>query len=342
MSGHITKPFSWFEILALLVLLWGLLSVLGAAEHGVAGYTTGAENRVLNVEIGGAAETAGLLAGDRVIAIDGIPVEDSTALIRLGRSEIGEARELAVERDGEALQIDVTYAAPDPVHRWRRWAALLVGCSFLFFPLRAWRTDPGTHSRVLALMGLGLGLAFMGEPPVTDWTWRSLALLFRHALVLAGIGAALHFLLLYPTPRRFLARPRRAAWLYAPLALYWLLLAWRVVFTPPATGFLYNLTYVAGSMLFGIYGAIGLVTAIRSFIRHRHIPRPNGPRRVLFGLLGGILPAAFLGAASVLARDAELPVLGFGFVFLALVPWAWSTAPMNKAAAGEKPMTKKH
>ena len=61
---------------------------------------------------GGAAERAGLLAGDRVTHAGGAPVRDWDGLVQAVRAHPGSVLQLAVERDGARLRVDVL---PDTV-----------------------------------------------------------------------------------------------------------------------------------------------------------------------------------------------------------------------------------
>jgi len=61
---------------------------------------------------GGAAERAGLVAGDRVTQAGGAPVRDWDGLVQAVRAHPGSVLQLAVERDGARLRVDVL---PDTV-----------------------------------------------------------------------------------------------------------------------------------------------------------------------------------------------------------------------------------
>ncbi len=63
------------------------------------------------VETGGIAENAGLKEGDRVIGIDGMPVQDSLALVGAIRESPGKSLVLQVLRDGRPVSIPLTLAA---------------------------------------------------------------------------------------------------------------------------------------------------------------------------------------------------------------------------------------
>ena len=58
---------------------------------------------------GGAAEAAGLQGGDTITAIDGVAIEDSTALIVTVRSKApGDAVSLSVLRGGQTIEVTLT------------------------------------------------------------------------------------------------------------------------------------------------------------------------------------------------------------------------------------------
>ncbi len=59
---------------------------------------------VLNLVEGGAAEKAGILPGDKLVAIDGKPIEDSSSLVYIIQNmQVGQQAEITVERDGQTM-----------------------------------------------------------------------------------------------------------------------------------------------------------------------------------------------------------------------------------------------
>ncbi|TME80523.1 MAG: PDZ domain-containing protein, partial [Chloroflexi bacterium] len=65
--------------------------------------------RVVTVEAGGPAQTAGLLQGDTIVTLDGDPVRHLDELFsKLGTLEVGSAHQLAVVRAGERKDVAVT------------------------------------------------------------------------------------------------------------------------------------------------------------------------------------------------------------------------------------------
>lgn len=64
--------------------------------------------QVAKVGAGGAAEAAGLRAGDLIIAVDGQPLEGVQAWIEYVQDHRGQAMRVSVERDGQRLELTLT------------------------------------------------------------------------------------------------------------------------------------------------------------------------------------------------------------------------------------------
>ena len=63
------------------------------------------------IKAGGAAARAGLVAGDRVLAVDGQPVADANVLRERIRAHPGQAMQWRLQRAGQAREVEVTPAA---------------------------------------------------------------------------------------------------------------------------------------------------------------------------------------------------------------------------------------
>lgn len=71
----------------------------------------GGQPRIGRLSEGGAAQAAGLRAGDRVLEIDRAPIASARDLVERVRAAPGKALEFLIERDGERLALTVTPAA---------------------------------------------------------------------------------------------------------------------------------------------------------------------------------------------------------------------------------------
>jgi regulator of sigma E protease len=106
--------FSFLLALAMAVLVWGFGKPVHEFEHTtVIGY----------VKPGGPADKAGLLAGDRILEVDGKPVDrfsgpTHSVTWRIWRSE-GETIPFKIERDGKILTIESGWER-EPGSKWKR------------------------------------------------------------------------------------------------------------------------------------------------------------------------------------------------------------------------------
>jgi hypothetical protein len=314
-------------VLGALVALWGILTILDIGKRPYAGYNTDGNNTVTRVNAGGPAETAGLQAGDFIENINGISTENSAELIDLGRAAPGETRNFAVRRDGEQVQLDITYASLDTRNRNLSWAGTLIGFCYLGFCLAAFMSGQNRATGVLAIMGIGIGLAFLSGPYFESAGLRSVINTLRNALVLTGIAAMLHFLLVFPGPRPFIEKANGVRMLYAPVVLFWLLISYRILFTPAATSGLNTLTNVFAGVIVGGYFLLSIITMLRSFIRASGDERSSqGLSGMLWGTVLGLAPVAIANIIGIFSPQTVLPGSDYYFLTLILIPLTWSMA----------------
>jgi hypothetical protein len=314
-------------VLGAVVGLWGVLTIPDVGKRATAGYRTDGNNTVLQVDEESPAAASGLRAGDRVRRINDIPAEDAAGLARLGRATVGESRAFVVERAGHEVTLDITYARLSVSDRHRSWAGILVGFCYLGFCMAAWLTKRDRATRLLAVMGIGVGLAFLAGPYFEAAGVRSVVNTIRNALILAGMAATLHFLLVFPAPRPFIERPGGVKLLYAPALAFWLLISYRVLFTPAATRGLNTLTNVFAGVIVGGYLLLGIITLLRRYIRaSAGERRSRGLNTMLGGTILGLAPLALGHLVAVLAPRSRLPGQDVYFLSLVFIPLTWSLA----------------
>ncbi|MEI7447054.1 MAG: PDZ domain-containing protein [Burkholderiales bacterium] len=79
---------------------------------GVRTATRGAELTIATAYTGGAAQRAGLSAGDAIVAVDGLRVDEKSLKTLLGRRRAGEVVEVHAFRRDELVRVEVTLEAP--------------------------------------------------------------------------------------------------------------------------------------------------------------------------------------------------------------------------------------
>jgi len=312
-----------YLLLAGLAMVWAFAAISHTDELARAGYSVSQGRRVVHVVPGSPADRAGLRVGDTIVRIDGVETRDRAAVTRLSGGAIGALRRLDIVR-GEAPQsVEVELEGLNARERWRRYAAICAGVCFILSTGLAWLRRPIPAGAALATMGLGFGLAFLGP---ADWlaeTSHVALAVARNALILAGVGAGLHFLRLMVVPRRSRRWPATA--LYAPLAAYWLLLTVRTLNPEGTPHLVSSFISVAGGLLFALYLTLAIVTLARAWVRNRQA----GIRDPVLGSLCagsalGLLPVAVAALVPVLWPGLTLPGGDFWFLAILLVPLGFS------------------
>ena len=212
-------------VLALVVAVWGVLGALDINKDTQIGYDTDGNNTVTQV-FDGPARAAGLQVGDYIISINGVSTEDTAGMLNMSRAEVGEVRTWVVRRDGAEVSLDIAAGPLLPRTKMLGWAATLLGFCFLGFTLAAYFAQPSGTTRVLAFMGAGVGLAFMGGPYIESGTLLGVTVSIRQLIVFLGIASLVHFLLLFPNPRDFLSKSNARIILFAPAVLLALVQLW--------------------------------------------------------------------------------------------------------------------
>jgi hypothetical protein len=311
--------------LALLVSAWGIFGWFDFGKQTQAGFETDGNNTVIRVNPGSEAELAGLQPGDRITRVQNIPVEDASALSRLPRLPAGERRSFVIERGEITLEFFIAYTLlPEGELRLAR-VATFIGFCFLLFPITAYFRSPSKATQVLAMMGIGLGLAFMGGPYIAAYDIRSITMVVTNLFVFLGLASMLFFLMIFPELRPAAARPFVRKLVFIPALLLWAFLSWRLLLTPTATDMLNIVTHVAAGLVIGSYFLFGLAVLLRSYRSINPMRRQAlSLNQMLLGTILAVLPVIAAQYASVVSPQTLLPYQDYYFVALVLIPMTWS------------------
>ncbi len=320
------------SVLTLVVGTWGILGWFDLANQTQAGFVTNGNNTVTQVYRGGPAQAAGLGPGDHITHVDGVPVEDAATIARQARKKVGEVQRLTLASTGQSKELLITYG-PLPERELRlAHAAMIVGFCFLLLPLLAFYRQPIEATRVLAVMGIGLSLAFMNGPYIAAFSMRALTIAITSLFVLFGVAALLQFLLVFPQRRPWLRRPHGKKLLYLPAFVLWLLIAWRVLFTPAASPALNVLTSTLAGVITGSYFLLSLFQVLRNYSRtdqaQRRALKINS---MLLGTVAALVPVTIAQLVAAFSPQSALPGQDYYFITLALIPLSWARSAGSSA-----------
>jgi membrane-associated protease RseP (regulator of RpoE activity) len=310
---------------AVALVAWGAIGLYQGLHRGFSGGLYDPHYVMPGVVPGSAAERAGFRAGDRVISVDGTPVEELGMESRWPRSlaaQIGQSRRFLVERNGAMIPLDYVYGAPSQSAVNNRIGVAIVGLGFLCLGVWASIRVRTPAAITLGYIGLAAGVqASLGLGPNLG-TWNGVMGHISTAAAVLVFILLLRFLEIFPKPKP-LSESRTATWaIYVP----WLgLLAFLGVelIVHPA------LYYTIGSVAFPLMLVYGILVV--AAITHT-VVKSSGAELVRTGMvliLVGFLIAIF---GMVAAFTSLLPVPGWGYSLLLLaVPFTMAMAVRKQA-----------
>jgi hypothetical protein len=313
------------SLMTFLIACWGLLGWFDLADRTQAGFSTDGNNTVIQVYPTSPAESAGLEVGDFITYVDGISVEEAATIARMPRKKMGEIGVYSVERFDQKYEISIRYGPLLEKTLSLSRVSLIVGFCFVLFPLGAYFRKSSEATRILSVMGIGLGLAFMTGPYIADFSIRSVTTAITSLFVLFGVAALLQFLLVFPHRRPWMNRPHLKKLIYLPAFLLWALIAYRMVFTPAATSSLNTLTNLFSGVIVGGYLLLSLYHVLRNYSKTDQASRKAlALNSMLWGAVIGLLPVTIAQLTTVFSPQSVLPGQDYYFVTLALIPLTWA------------------
>lgn len=332
-----------FWVAAGLVTLWGLTGLVDVGNVPFGGYFTDGNNTVTRIFPDSPAERAGLMVGDYIRSIGGIPVEDSRALARRPRPAIGETRTLVVERGETVLaatpgspatvNINLTYSGLSRKFVALTFASTLIGACFLAFGLVAYLKTMNLSATLLALLGLCWGIAFFPDPYYASFGLRTLADSVAIVIILLGFAFLLHLLMAFPKAKATLEKKNTRRVIYGPAALMALFVLFLIIVQPAGTsGLNTSVNVLFGIFLVGYFGA-SLAALGHSYAKATPQERADSGLNVLLASVAvALLPITISSLVNLFAPRVVLPASEFYFLTLVLIPIALATAIVRQEA----------
>lgn len=310
---------------AVALVVWGIIGFIDRQDGGWGGYTYSPDYVVNYIQRDGPGDEAGLEVGDRVISVEGIPVEELPLYSRWPRSlarKVGEPLRLEVERDGEPLSVDVVYGATPSGVVGMRLGVALIGLSFMAFGLWSTLTVRTEQARVLGSIGLTAGVAtFIAGPNMG--TWEGVVGHIQFAAMILLTLLLLRFFLIFPEAKR-ISESRIVSWiLYGAWVLFLGCLVLELILHPA----LYHTFGSWGSLLALVYCLLAVVALAHTlFTTARSELWDSGMGLILIGIVVAVVPfaVAFITAYS-LPGSSYFPLL------LAVLPLTMALAVRRQA-----------
>ena len=294
------------------VILWGAFGLYQGLHSGFSGGIYDPEYLVPGVFPGGLADKSGFQAGDRVISVEGIPIEELGMESRWPRSlspRIGQSLRFVVERNGERIPLDVVYPPPFQAAVQNRISAAIVGLLFLGIGLWAFLTVGSLPASILAHIGLAAGVRASLALGPNLGSWNGVQ---SHISMASGVLVyifALRFFVIFPKRKR-VSHSQLATWIiYGAWACLLAYLILELIVHPA----LYYKTGSVANPLMLAYGILILAAIIHTVVKSpRKELRESGMYLILVGLLFPV------GAIVSQILGLYLPSWVYSFAILAI------------------------
>lgn len=328
MGGPITNRHrALLLVAAVAITAWGTFGFFQRLDIGRGGFTYSPEYLVNYVEPEGGGRAAGLQVGDRVVSVEGIPVEELPLYSRWPHSLIrrpGESLRLVVEREGEPLSLGVVYGATPRGVLNLRLGVALVGLAFLVFGLWPLFSVHTSHALALAGIGLAAGMATFGAGPYLG-TWDGVASHVQFAAMLLLSVLLLRFFLTFPRLKRAGASRLVTGVIYAVWVLFVACLVLELIFHPT----LYHTFGSLGMLLMLGYCVLALVAVAHTVVTTpRQELSDSGMSLILIGIFVAVV-SLFLALSS----GFRLPGSAYAPLLIVAIPVSMALAVRKQARA---------
>ena len=292
---------------AVLITAWGAIGLVAGLNSGFSGGLYDPSYRVVGLWPGGLADRSGFKDGDRVVSVEGRPVEELGMESRWPRAlapGIGESRRFVVEREGKQVALDVVFPPPSTEAANNRVRAGLVGLFFLGCGLWVFLTVDSRHARQLALIGLAAGVSASTGLGPSLGSWSGVQGHVSTATSALLLILLLRFFVTFPASKA-VGESRLAAWIV--YGTWGCLVAFLLVELAVHPKLYYSTGEVAGPLT-AVY-----VLLIAAAIVHTFWRGPAATLRAsgMYWVLGGLLLA--------IAGMVVMPMIVWG-------AWAWVQA----------------
>jgi len=327
---------------ALAIGVWAVFGFADLPNRPEDGFRYDADGVVGRVEDGGPAQRAGLLVGDRIVSIDGIPLSEPTRIRRQRRAAIGETRPIVVERTDDSgattrEELEVTYASELASYPIGVIGGALLGIMFLLCGVLAYLRAPSTQALLFGIIGIGLAVVLLPSPYLPTPGLRSFSSAVAIFAAFAVFVVLLHLVLIFPEPRSMLQRRAVVAALYLPGLLLGAVGA--IQFAQrgqpgPVVG-------VVGTLVLIGYMLLSIVALIHRYATAtREIRVAYGLSLLAWGIVIGFGPLTVSAIVGLIAPSVSLPGSDYYFLAMALIPlsftaalWRWSAHADGGVAA---------
>lgn len=335
MSNHSSKYSTILNVVGILFIIWGILGMMDAKNYTYAGYGTNDNWSVNNVEAGSPAELAGLQVGDIIKSTGGISVTDTKALNERERAKVGETREILVERNGEEVALELTYAGMTEQGKTNNLVGFIIGLLFVIIGLYSNYKHKSSLSSSFALFSICFGFLFLNGPYTGTGMLSTIVGIINTSIVLYAFTRLVIYMLKYP-PESAFVNSKNSKMVYVPmLILLLIIIILEITQVDNSSTLRMTMRLLFGAFIIG-YFLIALITLLKKYIKASTEDRSSkGLSMMLIGAVIGLVPILIYFTVSTLSPGTELPGNDYVFYTFAAIPIFFMLA-LNKVHSTEK------
>jgi len=313
----VSRSRSWVVVAVLAIVVWGIAGFLDQRNTGFAGPLFEPDYMIEQVPAGGPLDQAGFQPGDRVVSVEGTPVEELGMYSRWPRPlsrRPGESLTMVVDRDGELVSGAIVYGEGSAGGEKLRLGGALIMLSFLGFGLWALFTVPTAHAVRFSAIGLALGAAVPG--PYLG-SWDGVASHVQIAAVVLWALLLLRFFLLFPKAKRLGESRLATGVIYGGWGVLVVSLVLELIFHPR----FYHTFGPLYSLLILVYCALALVAVIHTAATtSRDERRRSGIEIILLGAGVAFVATTIAIVDMAFLWDFNIPGSGYFPLLIAIIP----------------------
>lgn len=327
-----TKNTSLLYLAAVVFILWGILGILDAKNYTYSGFSTN-NNEIIRIDSGSPAEAAGMQVGDRIITNGGIDVNDSRALSERDRPSIGDSRTFVVDREGEEVSLDLTFAAQRSKDKNLNMIGTFMGFLFIIIGILTFRKLNNNLSYGFALFAVLFGFIFTNGPYIPAGVLSNIVNALSTTLVLLAFAYMLIFVFKYPPKSKILSTESGYRKLFYP-AIITILLVWYLnIFQPDNNPTLNTAVQLIFAVTIIFYFGASLVVLIKKYSGATTEDRKSsGLNHMLVGVVLGLLPVLISFIITQLAPKVVIPGNEYLFLTFIFIPIFFTMALMQQAS----------
>lgn len=320
MNTQKSKNPNGIVIVGVLFIIWSILGIMDSKNYSYSGYTTDDNFTINRVEPDSPAESAGLQVGDVIKSTGGIAVTDSKALSQRQRAEIGETREIVVERNGEEMNFPLTYSERTDQSKTTGLIGNIIGLLFIIIGVFSHRKFKSDLSCAFASFALSFGFIFSGGPYIASQFLDTIVDIVSGAIFLYAFTSLAIFMLKYPPESNFVSN-KNFKLIYAPMAIILLVIIILELLQPDSSGMLNMTMRLLWSLFIIFYFIWSLITLIRKYMNSSSEERNmKGHSMMLIGSVIGLVPVLFYFTVGTISPGSDLPGNDYAFITFAAIP----------------------